>query len=320
MSSSLTKISLKNKQINTQIELLFVLFGPIMKDFFTYLTAGPADRDWGLFLNVAGRTQTAPYAPYPASDHPTGYYFTWESGRVLQEYQLNYITEGTGLLENKSGRILVKPGSLIITRPGDWHRYRPMPKTGWVENYIGLNGPLAEHFFQQFIFANTPAVIQCGFREEIIDTFYKIFDLLRLEEPGYQQIASGWVVKLLGHLVAIEKQKNFSGKRIEEVVRKIRFYMQEHVEDNIHLPTLAQQHHIAYPYFRKMFKKYTGVSPHQYILELKIMRAKEMLLTTERSVKEISAILGFQSIYYFSRLFKQKTGSSPTSLRKSVQS
>lgn len=298
----------------------YLYFLDHMKDFFTYLTVGPADRDWGLFLNVAGRAQTAPYANYPATEHPTGYYFSWKSGRVLQEFQLNYITEGAGILENEEGKFPIRPGSMIITRPGKWHRYRPAPKTGWVENYIGLNGPMAEHFFQQFIFADSPPVIQCGFREEIIDTFYKIFHLLRLEEPGFQQIASGLVVKLLGQLVAIEKQKNFSGKRIEEVVRKIRFYMREHVEDNIHLPSLAQQHNIAYPYFRKMFKKYTGVPPHQYVLELKIMRAREMLLTTERSVKEISFALGFQSIYYFSRLFKRKTGNSPTSLRRSVHS
>lgn len=290
-----------------------------MNDFFTYLTVGQEDRNWGLHLNVAGRALITPYSDYPSPEHPTGYYFNWDTGRVLQEFQLNYITEGTGTFENKNGKFPIKPGSLIIIRPGNWHRYRPAPKTGWVENYIGLEGPMAEHLFQQFIFANAPAVIQCGFREEIIDSFYRIFHLLQLEEPGYQQVASGLIVKLLGHLIAMEKQRNFSGKRIEEVIKKIRFQMREQVESTIDLRILAEQQHIAYPYFRKMFKKYTGISPHQYVLDLKIMRAKEMLLTSERSVKEISFALGFQSIYYFSRLFKQKTGVSPSTLRKSMQ-
>ena len=68
-----------------------------------------------------------------------------------------------------------------------------------------------------------------------------------------------------------------------------------------------------------MFKNYTGVSPLQYQLDLKVLRAKEMLLQTDRTVKEISYALGFQSIYYFSRVFKSKLGVAPTEIRRSVR-
>ena len=81
----------------------------------------------------------------------------------------------------------------------------------------------------------------------------------------------------------------------------------------------AEESNIGYSYFRKMFKKYTGVPPVQYHLDLKILRAKEMLLNTDRSIKEISYDLGFQSIYYFSRIFKSKLGVSPSAIRKSVR-
>ena len=67
-----------------------------------------------------------------------------------------------------------------------------------------------------------------------------------------------------------------------------------------------------------MFKKYTGVPPVQYHLDLKILRAKEMLLSTDKIIKEISYDLGFQSIYYFSRVFKKKLGVSPSEIRKTV--
>jgi transcriptional regulator GlxA family with amidase domain len=64
-----------------------------------------------------------------------------------------------------------------------------------------------------------------------------------------------------------------------------------------------------------MFRLYTGVAPHKYFMELKIMRAKELLLATDKSIKEISFELGFQSIHYFSRIFKNKTGVSPSEFR-----
>ncbi len=86
--------------------------------------------------------------------------------------------------------------------------------------------------------------------------------------------------------------------------------MRQNVEHEINLEQLADQHHVGYSYFRKMFKKYTGVSPGQYHLQLKIMRAKDLLISTDKSIKEISYEHGFQSIYYFSKIFKKKVGTA----------
>ncbi len=285
-----------------------------MEDFFKYLTAGDEDKNWGLYLNVSGRACITPQTKYPPPDHPSGYYFSWDSGRVLQEYQLNYITEGSGILENEAGKFRVKKGTLMIIPKGQWHRYRPLQKNGWVENYIGFSGHLAEHYFKNSLILQGQSVIHCGIREEFIDTYYKIFDLVQKEEPGFQQIASGMVIKLLGYIIAYHKQRNFSGKEIEKIIQKVRFQMRENIAEEIDLELLAAENNIGYSYFRKMFKEYTGISPRQYHLELKIMRAKELLLSTEKNIKEISFELGFQSTHYFSRFFKKKVGVSPSEL------
>lgn len=289
-----------------------------MNDFFKYLTAGEDDKDWGLYLNVAGKSKSAPHAVYPSQDHPTGYYFNWNQGRVLHEFQLNYITEGTGILETDTGKYQIKPGTLMIIRPGARHRYRPKKKTGWVENYIGFEGELAHKFLSESLFAQNQYVIQCGIREEIIDTYYRIFDLVQKEDPGFQQIASGLILKMLGYLVSFHKRRNFSGTDIEKVIQEVRFHMRNNIDQKIDLKQLAIEHQIGYAYLRKRFKKYTGISPHQYHLEMKMMKARELILTTEKSIKEISYELGFETIYYFSRLFKKKTGLYPSELRKEV--
>jgi transcriptional regulator GlxA family with amidase domain len=92
--------------------------------------------------------------------------------------------------------------------------------------------------------------------------------------------------------------------------------LRQNVEKNINFKEVADTYHIGYSYFRKMFKKYTGIAPGQYLLQLKIMRAKELLTNSNMSIKEISYELGFHSIYYFSRLYKEKTGMKPSDLRK----
>lgn len=286
-----------------------------MKTFLKYLTTSTEDVNWGIYLNTAGSFTIPPETEYPPTEHPSGYYFTWEQGRELQEYQLNYITEGEGIFENKTGSFPVKAGSLLVISPGIWHRYKPDFHTGWTENYIGFGGQAAESFMQHRLFSPDKPVIQVGEREEILDSFLKIFDLIEAEHPGFQHIASGMIIKLLGYLVAFEKQKEFSGKKIAGVIEEARFQMRSEVGRNFDLEKFAADNNIGYSWFRRMFKNYTGLSPRQYCLQLKIMRAKELLLSTDLSVKEISYELGFESIHYFSRMFKQKTGKSPSEFR-----
>ena len=288
-----------------------------MKRQFKYLTISEDDIDWGICLSVAGSAQIKANTPYPPGQHPSEYTFTWENGRILKEFQLNYITEGAGIFENRYGTFPLKKGSLIVIFPGEWHRYKPLTKTGWIENYIGFNGSKVASFMQHPVFLQQP-VLQPGVKEELIDTHLKIMELAEKEQPGYQQIASGMIIKFLGYLISFEKQKGIAGKPIAKTIEEIRFYMREHLNQEINLEELVQNYQVGYSYFRKMFKKYTGVSPGQYHLQLRIIRAKEMLVGTDKSVKEISLELGFQTIHYFSLLFKKKIGINPSEFRKQI--
>ncbi len=286
-----------------------------MKDFAKYLTPSDDDRHWGLYLNVAGRSKVPANSSYPIPNHPAGYFFTWEKWRTLREFQINYIESGSGMIETENGQYQIKSGMLILIWPGMKHRYRPNTETGWVENYVGFNGAIAEHLLQNEWFNVKKPLIDCGYKGELIDSLLKIFELVQNEKPGYQQVASGMIIKLLGYIVSFEKQRGFIGKPIEKTIEKIRFTMRAKVDEDISIEQLAQDFNLGYSYFRKMFKRYTGMAPHQYQLELKLIRAKELLLSTDRSIKEISFDLGFQSIHYFSRLFKNRTGISPSEYR-----
>lgn len=295
---------------------LHILIFTALKDFSRYLTSSEVDKQWGLYLTVTGRYQALPGSKYPSKEHPTGYYFDWETGRTLDEYQLNYITEGNGTIETAEGEFQIQPGTMMIISPGLKHRYRPDPATGWIENYIGFKGEMASHFLKQALTDFSNPVIWHGGQVEIFDTYQKIFDQVQAQKPAYQQIASGLILKLLGFLVSFEKQNKLEGKHIEGLVTSARTYMWEHVDKTADFHLFAKKKTVSYSYFRKMFKLYTGIAPHQYYLDLKIMRAKELINSTDKSVKEISYELGFDSIHYFSRLFKKKTGVSPSDFRK----
>lgn len=280
-----------------------------------YLTSSEADKNWGLFLNVAGSVKIDTNESYPSANHPSEYFFNWNEGRVLKEFQINYITEGEGILENQFGTFNLKKGAIFITFPEIWHRYKPLSKTGWTENYIGFDGSMARKLIALPLFSPERPVFYSGIKEEFLDSYLKIFDLVEKEQPGFQQIASGMILKLLGYIVSFEKQKGFSGKGIAKVIETIRFEIRQNLEKELDLKAMAINYNVSYSYFRKMFKKYTGVSPGQYHLQLRVMRAKELLVSTDKSIKEISYELGFQSIFYFSNMFKKKVGITPSNFR-----
>jgi len=89
------------------------------------------------------------------------------------------------------------------------------------------------------------------------------------------------------------------------------------LENNISNPELnnfllAQKANISEIYFRKLFSKKMGITPKQYILDIRIQKARQLLTETEFSVSAISEECGFSSLYHFCRAFKGKTGLTPT--------
>jgi len=284
--------------------------------FFKYLTPSSDDINWGLYTNVAGYANVAPNDAYPPQGHPAGYNFNWENGRILHEYQLNYITEGSGILETKEGKYTIQPGTVLFIFPDMWHRYRPHKNTGWKEHYIGFLGDFTENIFQETFISKQKPLIYIGFQDDVIKHFFEIIENIKEEKPGYQQVCSGIILYLISNILSISKNREFSGREVEKKIKKACLMMRENLHVNINVEELARDYHIGYSHFRRMFKKYTGLSPAQYHLKLRLQRANELLMTTNMSIKQIAYELGFQSNYYFTRIFTKKYGVSPSLIRK----
>jgi AraC-like DNA-binding protein len=286
-----------------------------MQNRFKYLTHNPDDENWGLYLTVAGSARVDPESDYPPSGHPTGYHFNWQNGRVLQEYQINYITEGEGIMETRDGSWPVREGSLILLRPNLWHRYRPLKQKGWVEHYVGFMGSIVDKMIKSSEVLTESTILQIGFQENIIRDFQDIFNLALTERPGYHQVCSGLVIQILGQIISLKKNENFQHNAIEEIIQKACLIIRDNPSKNLNIEDLARDLNVNYSLFRKAFKKYTGLSPMQYHTSLRMKQAVYLLTNSEMSVKEISFNLGFCSVFYFSKLFKEKIHKTPSEFR-----
>ncbi len=94
-------------------------------------------------------------------------------------------------------------------------------------------------------------------------------------------------------------------------------YIEDNISDNnLTNDILAQKMNISEVYLRKLFLSNLGSTPKQYILELRIKKAKKLLVDSNYTVTKISDKCGFSSPYHFCRAFKNKTGMSPSEYAK----
>lgn len=283
---------------------------------FKYLIVNDMDRKFGLWVNTVGYQSIPPNSPYPLKEHPSGYFFNADKGRILREYQLVYITQGRGLFSSEStAEKQVCKGRLMVLFPGQWHTYRPLQQTGWTEYYIGFEGPSIDAIVGNAFLSKEQQILEVGIQEELVSLFRRALIIAETDKTSAQQYLSGIVLHMIGMVLSISKNKIFEMSDIDQKIEQAKVIMNENVYGAIDPEELAMRLNISYSWFRRIFKEYTGYAPTKYFQELKLRKAKQMLVSTSQSVKEISYLLNFQSAEYFFAFFKKHTGLTPSEYR-----
>lgn len=273
--------------------------------------------NWGVNVHTVGHHLHPPQRPYPDPEHPSTHVFNWEKGRRLQEFQMVYIASGQGIYEGADGKTTdIEAGTIMMHFPEAWHRYKPDPETGWEEFWVGFDGPFAEYLMQQECFDRQKPLISVGFNAEFLHVFLRLIDTVKYEGVAFRQISSCLVIQMLGLVYASALMRDKTRLRQEQVIEAVRFRLHENWEQNIDFEAVAADHAVSYEWLRKTFKQVLGTSPGQYLLQLKIEKSGQMLRETALTIAEIAARAGFESEFYFSRLFKKKTGQTPSEYRR----
>ena len=132
-------------------------------------------------------------------------------------------------------------------------------------------------------------------------------------------------LKCLAHLICItlidlefhtptDKQP-INPLQCQKGILQVASYMNQHYTENLPIETLSEMCGISKNYFISSFKKVIGETPHNYLIKLRISKARILLETTDESIQEIASQCGFQKANTFSSLFKSITGSTPTEYR-----
>jgi len=285
-----------------------------------YLLAHESDSSWGINTCSVGLQVIPPGAQFPYGEHPKKYLWTKEKGRVLEEMYVLYIYQGSGwFVSDHCPMTNVQAGDVIVLFPGEWHNYAPNENTGWEEVWIGFCGDFVQDVFNERFYTVSCPILKIGIRPTLHEAFERAFMIAYEERPAYRQQLAGYVLHIFSSIYAYSKQMLYQDNPDVNCIHLAQKYMREHTSICLNMEEVAKQTGMGYSKFRKLFRNYTGFSPQQYYLKLKLEESKDLLLNSNLSSKEIAFRLGFDSASHFNRIFSKHYRQTPIEFRNTVR-
>lgn len=230
--------------------------------------------------------------------------------RKLYYFELEFYAESSGVIYIDDREYAVQNGFALIAKPGH-ERHSRLNYSAYYLHIKTSNSKIKDWL------EALPEFFETTSGPEYFDVIRKISYALQNDFDGKDFYANSLIYKLFYMLATDSTRANrietsYNRALMEQAVR----YIDENFSSRIHLAEIASAANLSPTYFHKLFKAYTGKTPNDYLLDMRLSKAKEMLTGTTKSVEEIAFSCGFTSQSYFNAFFKKKTGITPLSFRK----
>ncbi len=279
-----------------------------------YITAPPyyeahsTDR-----IQVVGYQKINPGEKYPKEGFPDICLFQEHGGRYINEFQLLYIANGTGTFQDRGIHYKLQKGDFMLIQPGFWHSYFPNENTGWEEYYIGFNGPILSQIAHELYKINDINLLSVNNTSFVLPLFQTILNIGKESTIDNQLILKALLTQLITN-VRFALKTNHSSK--ESLLFKTRQYIENNLSKKINIDDIANHLCVSNSWFRKEFLNETGVPPATFLGRIRLQTSKYILLSSNKSIKEIASECGFSTSEYFCKFFRDNTGMTPSEFRE----
>ena len=243
---------------------------------------------------------------------------TWRpKGRL--DYQLLYVVSGkTHFYFNGKERI-VSAGHMVLFQPRQEQKYdyfcEDKPEVYWI-HFTGGN---VKNILRQYEIPMDDPVFYSGASAVYAYLFKEIINEIQTCRTGFEELIAMYLRQIFLLVQRTrQEQKPSVATYIQEEMEYARRYFNEHYNETINIEEYAQSRSMSVSWFQRNFRQFVNHSPMQYILMTRVNNAASLLETTDYSMAEIAAIVGYDDPLYFSRLFRKQKGMSPSEYRKVV--
>ncbi|MCI6888285.1 MAG: AraC family transcriptional regulator [Lachnospiraceae bacterium] len=235
------------------------------------------------------------------------------------DYQLLYIASGKAHFYFNGVEEIVTAGNMVLYRPKEEQRYYYYGIDHTEVYWVHFTGYNVKNILRKYGFKDQEHVIHTGTSLDYKKIFLQMIQELKLCKPDYEEFLVFCLQTLfiLIHRLQEKQPRQKNPFLMDEMDTAVRYF-----HENYHLPIRIDQyagtHGMSVSWFIRNFKDYTGATPAQYILSLRISNAQSLLENTSYNVTEISNIVGYENPLYFSRVFKKQCGMSPSEFRRQL--
>ena len=222
---------------------------------------------------------------------------------------IEYVESGSGTVHAGDETFYPESGDAYILHSNENHHYKSDPKNPWKKSFINIRGSLPESLLEGFHLKN----IHHFKNTNVKDEFKKIISIAK---SGKEECTEE-IICLINRIL-FKMSLHVNSEQIKpDIAEKMKDYLSSHATQKFQIDDLCRHISRSESQTIRIFKKAYGITPYAYVLSKKINLAKDMLINTNLSIKQIAYTLNFTDEYYFSNVFKTKTGISPSAYRKS---
>lgn len=222
--------------------------------------------------------------------------------------------DGLGWCEANHQTVAVPAGSALIIPPGLPHLYRADTASAWTIWWLHAAGGDLATILEAVGARHEPQVIEIEDMFRVTAVVEHVIQCMERDEtPASLMEAAGTTWALLAQLAADRVRGT---RRRHEPVHDAQKHLRANYASPVSVPELAQLAGLSASHFAALFRSATGGGVLDYVKSLRMARARELLLTSSRSVGQIAEDVGYSDAFYFSRQFRTINGVSPSVYRR----
>lgn len=251
------------------------------------------------------RVHTGPVIETP---HPEG----------RNDYQLLYIAAGKGYFYFKGSETptVVTKGHMVLFRPKEPQVYNYYVEDKTEVYWVHFTGWKIEEYLDSYELPKEENVFFTGISPDYPWIYNQIIREMQLQRANYDDI-----IKLYLHHILltinryIKESREIKNDTINDIERAVHYFNENYTKP-ISIEQYAEEHLMSVNWFIHSFKSVMKVPPMQYITSLRIVAAKGYLENSNKSIAEIATAVGYDNALYFSRIFKKRTGMTPSEYKQ----
>lgn len=232
--------------------------------------------------------------------------------RDRRDYQMLYVANGQAYFTVDGTEHTVTAGQLVLYRPGDYQAYHYHAADRTQVYWLHFTGAQAA----ALVPTDMPRLMTVGSVTQMTRLWELIIEELQQQREGFEELCALYLQEML---LLMQRRLHNTGDAAETMRAEIsaaRTYFAEHYRESINVRAYAAERHFTVGWFIREFRRYVGVTPLQYVIDLRMARAQELLSHSDCPIAQIAALVGYDNPLYFSRLFRGRTGMSPLQYRK----